>query len=152
MTHNKCPICKRKNVETFWCTRKQRCMCALCMRMYNPPYMTLMEFTTGNYRRLWNLEVGIYEEFSNPEEIKWCGWMVRSRQETVYKPEVRAIVYHMEYFGDAVCGRCVNYQYFEPGDKCLAAACEKAAGTPKLKAEIQYPPERSRYVKWTNLT
>ena len=142
-----------KEAETFWSERRKRYLCSPCMRVYDPPYMTLMKFNLGNYNRLWNLEVGQYEEFSNVEEIEWCGWIVRSRQETVYKlvPKVVAIVYHMEFFGNIVCGRCVGYPCFEVAGACMSVACEKLAKPHRPKAQIEHPPEGSRYVKWTNL-
>lgn len=147
-----CPVCKKK-AETFWAPRQKKFMCAACQRLYNPPYMTLIEFCQGSFNKLWNMEIGDYEEFPDSAEIEICGWFTRSRQETLYSyvPKVTAVVYHMEYFGDAACGRCVDYPYFESKDKCLAMACKKFAKPFKPPADIQYPPQRSRYIQWTNL-
>ena len=129
-------------------------MCAACQRLYNPPYMTLIRFDQGSYHRLWNLEVGDYEMFSEVEGIELCGWFVRSEQETLFSlvPKVIATVYHMEYLGDAACGRCVDYRYFESNDKCLAEACAKVAKPFKPMEDIQYPPERSRYSTWMKIS
>jgi hypothetical protein len=115
--------------------------------------MTLIKFTHGNRRQLWNLEVGDYEEITSPSELELCDWFIRSRQETLfsYMPKMGAYIYHMEYFGEAACGRCVGYKFFESDDKCLAMACEKCAKPHRLKKDIHYPPERSRYATWTNL-
>jgi len=147
-----CPKCGEK-VPTFWAPRQKVFMCAACQRLYNPPYMTLLRFDQGSYNKLWNLEVGDYEMFSEVEGIELCGWLVRSEQETLYSlvPKVTAFVYHMEYFGDVTCGRCVNYLYFESDNRCLAEACAKVAKPFKPMKDIQYPPERSRYAKWMNI-
>jgi len=149
---NTCPKCE-KEAATFWAPKQKVFMCAACQRLYNPPYMTLIRFNQGSYNRLWNLEVGAYEMFSEIEGIEWCGWFVRSEQETLYKlmPRVVATVYHMEFFGDVGCGRCVNYPYFEPDDKCMAEACKKVAKPFKPTKDIEYPPERSRYTTWMKI-
>lgn len=99
---------------------------------------------------LWNLEVGAYEKFGKVEEIKECGWFVRSRQETTYG-QTYAIVYHLEYFGRVKCGRCVDYPFFDSDTECLPKICEKVAVPHKKQSEIQYPPERSKYSKWMKI-
>lgn len=149
----KCVVCKQEKDDTYWAPHRKEYICASCMRMYNPPYMTLIKFKQANYNKLWNLEVGLYEDFEKAEEIELCGWIIRSRQETIYKhmPKVFAIVYHMEFFGDVACGRCVDYPYFESTDNCLSAACKKAAKPFKPKEQIEYPLERSRYATWLKL-
>jgi len=148
-----CPVCKWVNMPTFWAPKQEKYMCAKCIRLHNPPYMTLMKFLQGSYKALWNLEVGVYEDFGELEEIEECGWFVRSTQEMAYKiePKVHAVVYHLEYFGSAACGRCIGYPFFEATTECLPAACEKAASPHKKRSEIQYPPRRSRYTKWMKI-
>jgi hypothetical protein len=102
---------------------------------------------------LWNLEIGAYEKFDKLEDIIECGWFLRSTQETIYRrePKVRANVYHLEYFGEYTCGRCVDYPYFDGGVKCLPDVCKKLAVPRKKRSEIQYPPERSMYSKWMRI-
>jgi len=151
-----CKICNQKATETYWLDRKRMYICAPCMRLYNPPFMTLIKFNQGSYHKLWNLEIGQYEEIDKVEELEWCGWTVRSTQETLYSlvPRVISFVYHMEFFGEHSCGRCVNYQYFDlddPAKDCLSHACKKLAVPFKPTKDIQYPPERSRYTKWMKL-
>jgi len=148
-----CPVCKWVNTPTFWVPKQEKYMCAECMRLYNPPYMTLIKFLQGSYHALWNLEVGVYENFKKVEDIEGCGWFIRSKQETLYRrmPRVYAMVYHLEYFGHIKCGRCVDYPYFSSDDVCLPTLCEKVALPHKKRSEIQYPPERSRYTKWMKM-
>ena len=150
---NKCQICEKKNTETFWAEQQQKFICAECMRLYNPPYMTLLRFEQGSFHRLWNLEVGEYEDFGKIGAITICDWMIRSRQETLYRlvPRTRVTVYHLEYFGEVPCGRCVDYPYFEPGEPCLSQACKTMAKPFKPSKDIQYPQERSKYTKWMKI-
>jgi len=150
---NECPMCGWRNLPTFWAQRQKVFMCSSCMRLHNPPYMTLMKFLQGSYKMLWNLEVGNYENFGSVEDITDCGWFVRSTQTTIYRhePRVYAKVYHLEYFGSVECGRCVDYKYFDSDTKCLPEVCEKLAVPHKKRIEIQYPPERSRYSKWMKI-
>jgi len=151
MTVSECAMCKEDTEETYWSYKYKVFMCSICMRQYNPPYMTLMKFLQGSYNMIWNLECGSYESFNKVEEITDCGWFIRSTQETIYKqnPKVCANVYHLEYFGSVACGRCEDYPYFD-GGACLPSICEKMT-TRKKQSEIQYPPERSRYSKWMKL-
>jgi len=123
------------------------------MREHNPPFMTLINFDQGSFKRLWNLEVGDYEDFNKIEDIEWCGWMIRSKQDTLYSlvPKVTATVYHMEFFGEFKCGRCVEYKYFTSRDKCLAAGCKKMAKPHRAAKDMQMPPIQSRYKKWTGV-
>jgi hypothetical protein len=146
----RCPVCDCDNVPTFWINKQKKYMCNKCIRAHNPPYMTLMKFLQGSYRMLWNLEVGAYEKFQQVEDIVECGWFIRSKQRTSYG-QTYAIVYHLEYFGKAKCGRCVNYPYFEGGRDCLPDICKELAVPHKKQSEIQYPPERSRYSKWMRI-
>ena len=143
-----CSVCEKK-AETFWAPQQKSFICAACQRLYNPPYMTLMKFSQG-LNRLWTLEVGEYEEFEEIEEIENCGWFIRSEHETALA-RVTALVCHMEYFGEAACGRCVDYPYFESKNYCLPAICKNLAKTFRPAEEIQYPPERSRYTKWMKI-
>ncbi len=149
-SESKCPMCGWNNVLTLWALKQKKYMCLACMRLYNPPYMTLVKFLQGSYHMLWNLEIGAYEKFEKVEEIERCGWFVRSRQETTYG-QTYAIVYHLEYFGHARCGRCVDYPFFNSDTKCLPKICEEVAVPHKKQSEIQYPPERSKYSKWMKI-
>ena len=157
MLHNKyrCKMCGQECPGIFWLERKRMYMCASCMRIHNPPHMTLIKFTQGSCKSLWNMEVGMYETFNDIEEIEWCGWVMRSKQETLYNhmPRVTATIYHMEFFGEEhSCGRCVDYNFFkESNTNCLGAACKKLAKPFRPPAEIQYPPERSRYKTWMKI-
>jgi hypothetical protein len=148
---NTCPMCNKEK-PTFWAGRQQVYMCAECQRIYNPPFMTLVRFSQGNYKRLWNIEVGAYEDFDKVSAIELCDWNVRSTQETIYSlvPRVKAWVYHLEYNGEIKCGRCVDYPYFGSEQACLSQACQKLAMPWRAMKDRQYPHERSRYVKWTN--
>ena len=148
-----CSACG-KHTETFYSHRQKSFMCAACQRLYNPPYMTLMQFDQGSIHRLWNLEVGCYEEFKDVAEIENCGWFVRSKQETMLSrvPRIYAFIYHMEYFGDIKCGRCVEYPYFDSDDHCLPTICKNSAQPFRCTKDIQYPPERSRYTKWMKIS
>lgn len=95
----------------------------------------------------------MYEQFKAIEDIEWCGWMVRSKQDTLYSltPKTRVLVYHMEYFGDYDCGRCVDYQFFNKDmAKCTSVACKPMSVPWREKKDIQWPPEKSRYVTWSN--
>jgi hypothetical protein len=150
---HKCQACNKENIETFWAVRQELFMCALCQRLHNPPHMTLIKFPNGTFSKLWNLEIGGYEDFSEVSEIEICGWFMRSRQESLFSfvPKFIATVYHMEYFGEAACGRCVNYPYFESGDHCLAMACKRFARPFRDPEDIQYPPVRSRYTTWLGI-
>jgi len=146
----KCSSCGKANDPLVWSDRKEDHLCIECVRLYHPPRMTLIKFNQGSYNRLWNLEIGVYEEFSDVEDIDCCDWFVRSKQETLYSivPKVQATIYHMEYFGEAVCGRCVDYPFFEDSETCISQACEKAAKPHRPESEIQYPKERSKYIQW----
>lgn len=146
----RCSGCGWEVYKSAWSSRKNDWLCISCMREYHPPWMTLILFD-GSIHKLWNLEVGTYEAFSDVEEIEWCGWNVRSKQETIYRlvPRVKAVVYHMEYHGKAVCGRCVDYKFFDDGATCLAAACEVAAHPHRDESKIQAPPTKSRFAEWT---
>ena len=146
---NTCPKCGVE-APVFWAQRQHIYMCVSCQRLYNPPYMTLVRFNQGSIRKLWNLEIGEYEDFDKVEDINLCDWMVRSHQVTPYSivPRVTVNVYHLEYFGDLRCGRCINYPFFESDQTCLSRACQKMAKPFKSPKDIQYPPERSKYVQW----
>jgi hypothetical protein len=149
----KCSCCSVRE-RSFWDNKRERWFCLKCMREFNPPTMTLVSFRPSSYHKLWNVELGIYEIFASLEDIEWCGWITRSRQETVFRadPRVDATVYHLEYHGPAACGRCVGYEYFGPEmSECLSVACEKSA-QPKLEPHlINWPPVKSRYATWRGL-
>lgn len=147
MLGNTCLICGKNKVAIFHAGM----VCSTCMRLHNPPRMTLIRFEQGNYRRLWNVEIGVYEEIKDINDLtEFCGWICRSKQETLYRvdPKVEATVYHLEYFGKVKCGRCVDYPYFESDDHCLSSACEKVAFPFKEKSLQQGSSEESRYIKW----
>lgn len=146
-----CPKCDGYG-NLYWDKKRKEYLCPDCHRLYTPPYMTLVDLQ-GNNKKLWNLEVGMYEQFKAIEDIEWCGWMVRSKQDTLYSltPKTRVLVYHMEYFGDYDCGRCVDYQFFNKDmAKCTSVACKPMSVPWREKKDIQWPPEKSRYVTWSN--
>jgi hypothetical protein len=145
----KCHNCNTISKRLIFDRGTDKFLCLKCMRLFNPPTMTLIKFNSGSYKKLWNLEIGEYELFDKVEDIAICDWFIRSIQ-TVHYEHTIATVYHLEYFGDAICGRCVDYKYFDKGAKCLSVACEKMAKPWKHESEIQYPPERSRYSKWAS--
>ena len=147
----KCSECGAMDRVVFLDKKRKRYMCGSCMREYNPPSMTLIKFIPSNWNRLWNLEIGEYESINDPKDLADCGWLIRSKQRTLFRPEIEiwAEVYHMELFGDVKCGRCVDYQYFDAGPACLAVACEKMAKSKMAESEIKNRPELSRYVRWT---
>jgi hypothetical protein len=146
---NSCPACKKEAKRYTFSNFKGEYVCPSCMRAYQPPYMTLVRFHQGSYQNLWNLETGIYENIDKPEELEWCGWEIRSKQDSVYSvsPKVNVTVYHLEFFGTAACGRCVEYDHFaEDATPCLAAACKNQAVP--FRKDISFPPEISRYKRW----
>lgn len=148
----KCSCCGSDNEPIYTLFRsKIHDLCCGCMRKYNPPSMTLVKFRQANYDRLWNLEVGVYEKFSNVEDLEWCGWFIRSRQQTVYRrvPKLEAVVFTLEYFGTVKCCRCVDYEYFDDlMDVCVCASCKDTA-RPKLpESKIEWPPQQSRLQTW----
>jgi hypothetical protein len=148
VTKETCPKCG--DLATLYCrTAMDTPMCRDCLREWHPPFMTLIKFQQGSYNKLWNLEIGDYEEFDKVDHISICDWVVKSRQETNYSHNTRAIVYHMEYNGDVACGRCYGFPFPKDWQECLSQACSKFARPHKPEKQIQYPPERSRYVKWT---
>lgn len=135
-----------KRVENLWWNKAgTKEMCSPCMCQHYPPTMTLWKFTN----KLWNVDVGAYEQIENPEDLDWCGWFLRSEQETIYRrePLVKVIVYFMEYLGDYVCARCADYPYFSSGDStvCKAVACKDMC---KTKPNTDKGPVQSRYRKW----
>ena len=148
-----CPKCSEKK-PVFWAERQLDYMCAACQRMYNPPWMTLVKFSQGDRERLWNIEVGEYEDFDKTSAIELCDWNVRSTQEVIISlvPRVKVCVYHLEYNGEIKCGRCVDYPYFESDQECLSQACQNLAKPWRKLEDRKYPHERSRYVKWTKKT
>jgi hypothetical protein len=114
--------------------------------------MTLVDFTDGGHRMLWNIEVGDYETFGDIEDIEWCGWIVRSKQKTLYRhvPRVVSVVYHLEFHGTVACGRCVDYKFFDSdATPCMSVGCEKLAKPWRDKKDMQFPPERSKYSLWS---
>jgi hypothetical protein len=147
----KCPTCGVPDQLIYNGGRNG--MCKSCVRKHYPPWMTLIYFNSGSFKRLWNLEIGDYEQFSNIEDIEWCGWMMRSKQDTLYSlmPRVTATVYHMEFFGDFPCGRCIDYPYFNKEKTCMAHACQHMCKPLKDVKDMQLPPVESRYVKWTGV-
>lgn len=144
-----CPTCKKEAGLYSWSSIKEDYVCSECMRRYQPPYMTLVRFHQGSYQKLWNLETGVYENFDKPEELEWCGWEVKSKQDSIYSvlPKVNVTVFHLEFHGDFACGRCVEYRHFDKNvSRCLAAACKKQAIP--FRKDISFPPEQSRYKRW----
>ena len=118
--------------------------------MIERPSITLLMFKQSTFKKLWNIEVGVYEEFNNIEDIEWCGWVMCSKQDTVYRLEpnkVDATVYHLEYNGEATCGRCPG---FNGGlaESCMALACQPACKPHRPIDQQQGPPIESRYKKW----
>jgi len=135
----------------LFCNINKAYLCEKCMRLFHPPRMTLIKFSQGNYKRLWNIEVGAYEAFYDVKDLEWCEWFVRSTQTALYRvvPEIYATIYHLEFHGNMACGRCVGYPYFDKtAQPCMSKACEKVALPRKPESERQYPPERSRFETW----
>jgi len=149
-----CPKCGRKRV-----VRKHPgsngVMCTQCLRQYYPPNMTLLRFEQGSVKRLWNVDIGLYEDLNDVEDLSWCGWFLRSKQETIYRksPIVKATVYFMEYYGDFACGRCLDYPYFptKDPDPCKAIICSNVCKPKLSKDKIQTAPAQSRYRKWLKI-
>lgn len=146
------PNCDWKAAEVFLDVKGY--FCPDCMRSNNPPYMTLINFQQGNYKKLWNLEIGMYESFDSIKDLEWCGWLLRSQQETLYRimPRVMAMVYHLEYHGTVHCGRCVDYKYFtDELTYCMSNACQRVAKPHRSPKEIDYPPQESYWSRYKGL-
>jgi len=146
----KCPSCGKETI-LYSAKMAHKARCLSCQRKWHPPWMTLVKFSQGSVKQLWNLEIGQYETFDRVEDLSLCDWSVKCRQDTLYSrvPKIRATVYHLNYYGDIPCGRCYKYPYFEPGQECLSQACQPFAKARRHECEIQYPPERSKYIQWT---
>ena len=145
-----CPKCGE--YATLYCSDSAHTpVCANCLREWYPPFMTLIKFDQGSYQKLWNLEVGDYEDFDKVSDLELCDWIVKSRMELLYRkePRVKAVVYHMEFHGDVACGRCIHFPFPKDWSECLSQACSKLAKPHRPEHEIQYPPERSKFVQWT---
>lgn len=146
-----CQYCGKRAGQLIFCNINKAFLCKDCMRLFHPPRMTLIKFKQGNYKKLWNIEVGTYEGFYDVSDIEWCDWFIRSKCEVIYKrvPRIEATIYHLEFHGEVACGRCIDYPYFDKQSQyCMSEACQAAALTRKPESEREYPPERSRFEKW----
>ena len=138
----------------YWHSKSKKYMCKPCIRKVDPPFMTLVSINRKGCDVLWNVEIGAWEEFKDIEDIGWCGWMPRSIQKIQYNtvPRLITTVYHMEFYGEANCSRCVDYPYFEPwANDCVASCCKNFSVPKKPIEDREYPVERSRYVKWLKM-
>lgn len=149
ITKETCPRCGTRDTMLYYPHTVPDPVCGSCLLKWYPPFMTLIKFQQGSFDKLWNLEIGDYEEFDTISDLSICDWLVKSRQETTYSKHTKAIIYHMEYRGDVACGRCYGFPFPKDWQECLSQACSRFARPHKPENQIQYPPERSRYVKWT---
>lgn len=133
-------------------TRTKKSVCIKCMRIYDPPRMTLGVVNESSH--MWNFEANKYEDVADIEWLEQCGWFTRSRQEILYKllPRVRAIIYHMEFSRSEhrrpsmKCLRCLDYPFFEDGmNECGVEACRKFCNS-KEPPKFKFPTRRSRFI------
>lgn len=134
-----CAQCS-SNTRTLFEAPNKKEYCAECMRFRYPPYMVLMQYTSGN---MYNVETGQYESFRDPKELEMCGWEVRMIMEM---PNDTLMIY-LEYYGDYKCGRCGDYEWTLAGGNCISSVCMDHRE--KLPPEKRFYPNRaSFYLTW----
>lgn len=144
----KCELCGLKTGKRFL-TKNNKPVCFKCMRLYDPPRMTLV--TMGSSSHIWNPDANKYEDVESIHSLEQCGWFVRSSQEILYKvlPRVTAVVYRMEFheYGPGVkCLRYPDYPFFEDGiQECGVDKCRKFCKS-KEPPKFEFPMRRSRFI------
>jgi hypothetical protein len=120
--------------------------CKICFDKTYPPYITIMLFP-NSVPPLYNIEVGKYEQVKDINMFTMCGWEIRM----VKVLSTGVEVYHLEYFGEYSCPRCLNSRS-EMNSKagniyCTASICRDFVDK-KQPHERAYPNEKSLYLTW----
>ena len=140
----KCGRCGLE-IERRFLTKTNKSVCIKCMRVYDPPRMTLGIFDKSPY--IWNFEAGRYEKTADIEQLEWCGWFVRSKQEILYGIllHTKAVIYHMEFEAGVKCLRRLDYPFFEDGiQECGVEECREFCNR-KEPLKFKFPMRRSNF-------
>jgi len=120
--------------------------CSTCFDKIYPPFITIMLFPDSN-PTLYNVEVGKYEKFNDINTFTMCGWEIRM----VMLLSTGVELYHLEYFGEYNCPRCLNNrsEIGNPSSStyCATSVCHDFVDK-KPPHERVYPNEKSLYLSW----